>query len=111
MQALLDEVTARFGVSVADGIQLLSPAALLARPFDPGMAVLIVPGPDLAAPVLPGRGAHAGSPATMLRALYPGTHPVHALGAPEGDTTVDLVTDEQLAAADTPPSAAALSQV
>ena len=98
MQALLDEISERFGASVADGIQLLSADALLARPFDPGMALVIVPGEESSLAPLPGRAAHAGSKVAMLRALYPLTHPVHGLGEGARSTSVAELTDDELAA-------------
>ncbi|CAN5823931.1 hypothetical protein BH24CHL5_BH24CHL5_05790 [soil metagenome] len=97
MNQLLDELAARFGVGPADGVQVLTPAALLTRPFDPGMALVLVAGegPEQQTAALPGRAAHAGAPADMLAALYPAAHPVHGLlGA--ADTTVATITDEQL---------------
>jgi MazG family protein len=83
--ALLD----RHGVSMADGLQVVTSATLLARPFDPGMGLLIVPADaGVAAPatggtpgnadhpaVLPGRAATAPiDPAGLLRRLYPADH-------------------------------------
>jgi len=97
--ALLDEVQTRFGVSAADGIQLLGQAALVARPFDPAMPLIVVPEPGtMPKPPLPGRQAHAASPCAMLRALYPADHPVHRLGDDDRPTTVGQVTDDELAA-------------
>jgi len=97
MSKLLDEVESRFGVNAADGVQILAQRALVARPFDPGIALVIVPDSDTGTVgTLPGRAAHAGSAAEMLRALYPTDHPVHPIhdGQP---ATVAQVTDEQLA--------------
>jgi len=97
--ALLDEVQARFGVSAADGMQLLGQSALVARPFDPAMPLIVVPEPGASALLpLPGRQAHGASPATMLRALYPADHPVHRLGGDDQPMTVSQVTDDELAA-------------
>ena len=107
MESLLDEVSARFGVTVADGVQVLARHALVTRPFDPGMALIVVPdepthtdrpGPDSSfdPPTLPGRAAHGASASEMLRALYPASHPVHALKG--ADTTVGRLTDEDLQA-------------
>jgi tetrapyrrole methylase family protein/MazG family protein len=105
MQALLDEVRERFGVSASDGLQLLSVGALVARPFDPGMAVVVVPESPASAPAegalesaLPGRAAHAESPVAMLRALYPAAHPVHVLGDGGPSSTVGDLTEDALAA-------------
>jgi tetrapyrrole methylase family protein/MazG family protein len=104
MQELLDEIGRRFGVSVADGLQLLTAAGLLRRPFDPGMAVLLLP-EDVAADtpgsfdpqVLPGRAAHGADASAMLRALYPNTHLVHGLGG-TSDLTVGQATAADLSA-------------
>jgi len=104
---LLDELRSRFGVRAIDGAQLLTTAGLLKRPFDPGMAVVLLPDepptdPDQRAEgyepdSLPGRAAHATSAAGMLRALYPDDHAVIPLdGAHE--STVGKVTDAQLEA-------------
>jgi tetrapyrrole methylase family protein/MazG family protein len=89
MQQLLDELEGRHSVVIGAGLQIMAPPALLRRPFDPGMALLLVPGrPATGAgdadngfdpPVLPGRHAHGDDPALMLRALYPPEHPLHGL--------------------------------
>lgn len=94
----------RFGVGAADGIQVLTAAALAGRPFDPGMALVIVPRSDGlddaqdldGADALPGRAAHGASALAMLRAMYPAVHPVHVLGAAPSATTLAELTDEQL---------------
>jgi MazG family protein len=101
VQPLLDEIHDRFGVSHTDGLQLLTADGLLRRPFDPGMAVLLLPadaaddaGDDGSAgtsgftpDVLPGRHAHGAHAASMLRALYPADHSIHGLSG-ASDTTV-----------------------
>ena len=43
MESLLDELSARFGIGAADGVQVLSVAALASRPFDPGMTLVVMP--------------------------------------------------------------------
>lgn len=96
MQELLDEIEARHGVRAADGLQVLAPAALLARPFDPGMPVLLIPDGAMDSPPLAGRHAHAGDPTAMLRALYPSSHPLPGLGGATG-TTVGAATSSDLA--------------
>ena len=100
MDRLLDEIEARFGVSAAAGLQVLSARTLVARPFDPGMALIVVPDGSAAEAPLPGRAAHQGSAADMLRALYPADHPVHPIsdGQPALQATVATITDEQLGA-------------
>jgi len=96
---LLDEVKTRFGVEPTDGIQLLTADGLLVRPFDPGMAVLLLPQEQAKtdAQALPGRTAHTSSPADLLRSLYPADHAVHGLGGAQG-STVGAITDAELSA-------------
>jgi tetrapyrrole methylase family protein/MazG family protein len=96
---LLQQLDARFGLTPSDGVQILTPRAVLGRPFDPGIALVVVPEAGGGAPVtaLPGRAAHAASAATLLRSLYPSGHAVHRLDGREA-TSVGTVTDEQLAA-------------
>jgi tetrapyrrole methylase family protein/MazG family protein len=95
MDELLSQVETRFGVTAADGLQLLSASALVARPFDPGMALLIVAAQANGATPLPGRAAHGASSAAMLQALYPASHQVHPI--PEGSpATVGSLTDHVL---------------
>ena len=97
LAAVLDEVETRFGVNAGDGVQVLAQRALVARPFDPGIALVVVPGGTPPEPPLPGRAAHAGSAAEMLRALYPADHPVHPIGGGR-PATVQTLTDDELAA-------------
>jgi tetrapyrrole methylase family protein/MazG family protein len=100
---MLDEVASRFGVSATDGLQLLATRALASRPFDPGMALIVVPdvAPLVATAALPlaGRAAHAGSASQMLRALYPPDHPVHTVGDDREAATVAEITDSDLESA------------
>ena len=103
---LLDELHARFAVGPTDGLQFLSAPALLRRPFDPGMAVVLLhAGPSshsgpardeqFSPALLPGRAARGSGPSDLLRALYPADYQVHGLdGAP--DSTVGEVTDVAL---------------
>jgi MazG family protein len=92
---------ARLGDDHPDGLQVIRSDRLVARPFDPGMALLVLPAASAgtqAAPagqvppavqvapaVLPGRHGHGPDPVTLLRRLYPSDHPV--LGA-SGDLRV-----------------------
>jgi MazG family protein len=96
MDKLLHEVEARFGVTAADGLQLLSAGTLVARPFDPGMALVIVPGTAADGAALPGRAAHGATPAEMLRALYPTDHPVQPLVDGTTPATVGSISDDAL---------------
>ncbi|MEX2546247.1 MAG: nucleoside triphosphate pyrophosphohydrolase [Chloroflexota bacterium] len=103
VQGLLDELRARFDVSVSDGLQFLTASGLARRPFDPGMAIVLLPDDSMDASgrsadedfrpsALPGRAAHGGGTSDMLGALYPRDHPVHGL-AGAADLTVGEVTD------------------
>ncbi|MEP7360773.1 MAG: nucleoside triphosphate pyrophosphohydrolase [Chloroflexota bacterium] len=95
LSEVLDEVEARFGVTAADGLQLLTAGTLVARPFDPGMALVIVGGTTGNAAPIPGRAAHGASAVAMLRALYPADHPLDPI--PDGTpATIGTITDEQL---------------
>jgi len=98
MQAYIDEMKRRFGVDPADGLQIMSTATALSVPFDPGMAVLLVPRQgrnENSAPAVPGRTVHALDAAALLRALYPVDHAVAGLdGAP--DSSVGVVTAAEL---------------
>ena len=85
----------RAPIDVADGLQVVALDRLAARPFDPGVALLVLP-PDAAEapdrPALPGRHAHGGDPVALLRRLYPADHPV--LGTTRESTVgaVDALT-------------------
>jgi tetrapyrrole methylase family protein/MazG family protein len=98
MQPYIDEMQRRFGVNPADGLQILSARSVLSVPFDPGMAVLLLPatqGGDESHAALPGRAAHTHDTAALLRALYPADHAVAGLdGAP--DSTVGEVSGVEL---------------
>jgi tetrapyrrole methylase family protein/MazG family protein len=100
MDSLLDEIEARFGVSAAQGLQVLSVRTLVARPFDPGMALVVMPDGATPEEPLPGRARHSGGAAEMLRALYPADHPVHPIADSQAAAppTVATITDRQLGA-------------
>lgn len=118
LDLLLAELTERTGDGPATGVSVVSLTALVRRPVDPTMALVIVPddpaGPaptpsddppspsDPDAPpfhpgLLPGRHGHGADPAELLRRLYPADHPVLGL-AGAGDTIVGRVTQVELAA-------------
>jgi uncharacterized protein YabN with tetrapyrrole methylase and pyrophosphatase domain len=72
---------------VGDGLQIATTESLVRRPFDPGVALLLVPRAWLPGPAhgsdgrpafdpaaLPGRAAHRADAVAMLRALYPLEH-------------------------------------
>jgi MazG family protein len=118
LDLLLGELTDRTGAGAAAGLAVVTVTALLRRPVDPTMALLIVPD-DLAGPapadtvdppspadpeappyrpeLLPGRHGHGDDPSELLRRLYPADHPVLGL-AGGGDTTVGAVTATELGA-------------
>ncbi len=110
------ELLARAGADPADGLQVVALHRLAARPFDPGVALLLLPAPAAApgvgrdaaleaeagapgagAPdaVLPGRHGHGADPVALLQRLYPPDHPV--LSA-TGDGTVATADAVLLAA-------------
>ncbi|CAN5853702.1 hypothetical protein BH23CHL8_BH23CHL8_03550 [soil metagenome] len=80
---------ARLGHAAPDGLQLLPLHRLVSRPFDPGIALLVMPvdpeGSQVAPSPLAGRHGHGADPVALLRRLYPAEHPV--LG-PSGDLRV-----------------------
>jgi tetrapyrrole methylase family protein/MazG family protein len=88
---------ARAGVDPAEGLQVMALDRLVGRPFDPGVALLLLPprtvssagrdvedetgsDPQPMAP-LPGRHAHGDDPLALLRRLYPAEHPLVGLSA------------------------------
>ena len=102
--AVLD-LLARAGADPADGLQVVALDRLAGRPFDPGVALLLVPAgpvppgrqPDASTQVavLPGRHGHGADPVALLQRLYPADHPV--LGV-TGDGTVGMADAASLAA-------------
>jgi tetrapyrrole methylase family protein / MazG family protein len=107
VQVLVSELHQRFGFRAGEGLQLLTADGLLRRPFDPGMAVVLLPADGDAneasgnptdgfePATLPGRAAHGSSASAMLRALYPVEHPVFGLdGAP--DKSIGQIADAEL---------------
>jgi MazG family protein len=92
----------RAAIDPAGGLQVIALDHLLARPWDAGMALLLLPpvggrfDPDGAYALLPGRHGHGGDPLALVRRLYPAAHPVMA---ESGDATVGTVDAAALAAA------------
>jgi tetrapyrrole methylase family protein/MazG family protein len=91
----------RAAIDPAQGLQLIALDRLVARPFDAGMALVVLPpvgaepDPGDAYATLPGRHGHGQDPVSLLHRLYP---PAHAVLAAQGQTTVGEVTAEELAA-------------
>jgi MazG family protein len=117
LDLILAELAERTGDGAATGISIVSASALLRRPVDPTMALVIVPDglvepapsepPDPPSPadpdapsfrprLLPGRHGHGTDPAELLQRLYPADQPVLGLGG-TGDTTVGRLTAAELA--------------
>ena len=96
----LAALLARAELDPAEGLQVIALDRLVARPFDAGMALVVLPPTgapfDAGDPyaTLPGRHGHGTDPVSLLHRLYPPAHPV--LGA-ETDTTVAEVTGDALA--------------
>ena len=105
MTALIDPLFAalfeRADVDPREGVSIIALDRLVARPFDPGMALVVLPpaggspGPDDPYALLAGRHGHGSDPVSLLRRFYPADHPV--LSA-HGKATVGTVTQEALAA-------------
>jgi MazG family protein len=117
LDLILAELAERTGQGPATGVSVVSVSALLRRPVDPTMSLLIIPdelagpsAPDVPDPpspadpeappfrpgLLPGRHAHGADPADLLRRLYPAEQPVLGL-AGAGDTTIATLTTGELA--------------
>jgi len=118
LDRILAELAERTGRGPASGLSVVTLGALVRRPIDPTMALVIVPDadapatPDAPAEVrspadpdappfrptlLPGRHGHGADPAELLRRLYPADQLVLGLGGAP-DTTIAAVTTAQLAA-------------
>jgi tetrapyrrole methylase family protein/MazG family protein len=120
MDALLSELRRLHRLGPELGLQLLTPAALLRRPFDPGMALVILPEaasvaippaaletdppspsdpdpPPFRPGVLPGRHGHGTDPVELLRRFYPASHPLCGLGG-TADMRLESLTAADLAA-------------
>ena len=103
LDALVAEARLRWGLDLADGLQVLAAEALARSPLEPARPALIVPvavlridpptaSADLA-PVLPGRHGHGADPIALIRRLYPADHPVGRFGSTEGLTVAELTPD------------------
>jgi tetrapyrrole methylase family protein/MazG family protein len=107
LDALVAEARLRWGLDLADGLQVLATETLVRSPLEPARPALIVPAavlrldaaavaaasatPADLAPVLPGRHGPGGDdPVAVLRRLYPADHPVGRFGVAEASTIADL---------------------
>lgn len=101
LQTALPALLERAGADPAEGVQLIALDRLVARPFDAGMALVVLvpigeaPAPDDSYAALPGRHGHGTDPISLLHRLYPPDHPVVGTG---DEATVATVTTELLAA-------------
>mgnify|MGYP001828458980 CR=1 FL=1 len=107
MTALTDPELAtlleRAGIEAADGVQFIALDRLVLRPFDAGMALVVLPpvGGEAAEAddpyaILPGRHGHGTDPVSLLHRLYPADHPVLGTAA-AADATVGTITADALA--------------
>jgi tetrapyrrole methylase family protein/MazG family protein len=88
----LSALLARHAVDLADGLQIVPLDRLAGRPFDPGMALLLLPpaASGQTRTTLPGRHGHGDDPLALLRRLYPADHPVLGDGRAATVSTVAL---------------------
>jgi len=110
LDALVAEARLRWGLDLADGLQILATETLVRSPLEPARPALIVPAamlrvdaaalavatsdPADLAPVLPGRHGPGGhEPLGVLRRLYPAEHPVGRFGAADRTTVGELTAD------------------
>ena len=89
----LADVLSGAGIDLSEGLQLVPADRLAARPFDPGMTLVVLPASGTAQAALPGRDGHGDDPAQLLARLYPPDHPVLSL---LGNATVDSLTSAAL---------------
>ena len=107
LDALVAEARLRWGLDLADGLQVLAAETLVRSPLEPARPALIVPAavlridpaaapptaaPEMA-PILPGRHGHGADPIALIQRLYPADHPVGRFGATEGLTVGELTSD------------------
>jgi tetrapyrrole methylase family protein/MazG family protein len=103
LDALVAEARLRWGLDLADGLQVLATETLVRSPLEPARPALIVPAAVLRvdaspaavaadlAPILPGRHRPGGGdPIALIRRLYPADHPVGRFGTAEATTVGDL---------------------
>ena len=110
LDALVAEARLRWGLDLADGLQVLATETLVRSPLEPARPALLVPAavlrlddeavaarrthPEDLAPVLPGRHGPGGDdPVAVLRRLYPADHPVGRFGAAESLTIGELTAE------------------
>ena len=107
LDALVDEARERWGLDLAQGIQVVATERLIASPIEPSRPLLIVPllalgaaaaATDVPAAPLPGRhGPRGRDPLRLLQRLYPADATVARLGNNPGATTVGSLAEADLA--------------
>jgi tetrapyrrole methylase family protein/MazG family protein len=101
LDALVAEARLRWGLDLADGLQVVAAERLIATPIEASRPLLVVPlaalrAADDGTPVepLPGRhGPDGREPVALLRRLYPKDHPVGRFGVPDETSVGDLTAD------------------
>jgi tetrapyrrole methylase family protein/MazG family protein len=106
LDALVAEARERWGLDLAQGIQVVATERLIASPIEPSRPLLIVPllalgaaaaATDVPAAPLPGRhGPRGRDPLRLLQRLYPADATVARLGKNPGSTTVGNLADADL---------------
>ena len=106
LDALVAEARERWGLELAQGIQVVAAERLIASPIEPSRPLLIVPlgalgtesaATDVPPAPLPGRhGPRGRDPLRLLQRLYPADATVARLGKNPGSTTVGNLADADL---------------
>jgi tetrapyrrole methylase family protein/MazG family protein len=105
LDALVAEARLRWGLDLADGLQVAAAERLIATPIEPSRPLLIVPAAGLRAAAsfaspdeaLPGRhGPDGRDPLRLLIRLYPADHRVGRFGSGD-DVTIAALTAADLA--------------
>jgi len=107
LDALVAEARERWGLDLAQGIQVVATERLIASPIEPSLPLLIVPllalgtaaaATDVPPAPLPGRhGPRGRDPLRLLQRLYPADATVARLGNNPGATTVGSLAEADLA--------------
>jgi tetrapyrrole methylase family protein/MazG family protein len=109
LDRLVEEARSRWGLDLADGLQVIAAERLVATPIEPSRPVLVapraslapiagdvppgVPAPDPIEP-LPGRhGPDGRDPLAVLARLYPADHPAGRLGGSESNVGALTLAD------------------
>lgn len=107
LDALVTEARLRFGLDLADGLQVVAAERLISVPLEASRPVLIVPlallragrgevaADAVPAVALPGRhGPRGRDPLDVLARLYPGGHSVGRFGTASATTIATLTADD-----------------